>query len=292
MKAEKYRTWQVGDVKITKVAEMAAASPPVPVEHLFKQATAEMLSGMPWLQPHFADTSGRILMSIHAFVIETGGRKIVVDTCVGNDKKRNMPAYTDLQGTFLEDLAAAGYPADSIDAVICTHLHFDHVGWNTRLVDGEWIPTFPNAEYFFGRTELDHWNNGGAITRWGDMMGDSVRPVFDAGLARLVDMNHRFNDEVALEPTPGHTPGHVSVRINSRGHEAIITGDMMHHPLQIGAPDMAIGADSDKEAAVQTRLAFLARNADKPVLVLGTHFAAPTAGWIKSDGKTWRLAVA
>jgi glyoxylase-like metal-dependent hydrolase (beta-lactamase superfamily II) len=277
---------------VTKVVETATAGQPIPVGVLFEGGTPDMLEGLPWLKPHFADNEGRLMMSIHAFVIDTGKRRIVVDTCVGNNKKRHMPVYSDLQGTFLEDLKAAGYPADSIDTVICTHLHFDHVGWNTRLEDGKWVPTFPKAQYLFSQKEMDHWNNGGAITKWGDMMGDSIRPVFDAGLARLVDMNHRLGDEVVLDPTPGHTPGHVSVRILSRGEEAVITGDMMHHPVQIGIPTLGIHVDNDKQAAIQTRLAFLARHADKPVLVLGTHFAGPSAGWIKKDGDTWRLALA
>jgi glyoxylase-like metal-dependent hydrolase (beta-lactamase superfamily II) len=195
-------------------------------------------------------------------------------------------------GPFLDDIAAAGYPRDSIDTVLCTHLHVDHVGWNTMLVDGKWQPTFPNARYLIGRKEWEHWRSEDAAQRRGDdIIGDSVRPIFDAGLADLVEMNHVVGDGVWLEPTPGHTPGHVSVRISSRGEDAIITGDCMHHPCQIARPHWSSAADSDVDAARTTRLAFLERYADGPVLVIGTHFATPTAGHITRDGDVYRLDV-
>jgi glyoxylase-like metal-dependent hydrolase (beta-lactamase superfamily II) len=173
--------------------------------------------------------------------------------------------------------------------VLCTHLHVDHVGWNTRLVNGKWVPTFPNARYLFGRKEWEHWSSAQALHRDGDVMGDSVRPIIDAGLAELVDMNHALTPEVRLEPTPGHTPGHVSVRISSRGEEAVITGDLMHHPLQCAEPDLANNFDVDAAAARRTRRDFLARYSNKPVLVLGTHFAPPTGGWVVDAEQAWRF---
>src|SRR5213075_3208540 len=159
-----------------------------------------------WLRPHFADERGRLKMSIHALVVETPERRIVVDTCLGNDKEgRRIPTWNNLQGPFLADLAAAGYPRESIDRVLCTHLHVDHVGWNTMLVDGKWVPTFPNARYLIGRKEWEHWS----VSQEADFrepVEDSVRPVIEAGLADLVEPGHRVNEEVWLEPTPGHTP--------------------------------------------------------------------------------------
>ena len=281
----RFQRWRIGDVAVTKVAEMADfVSPPQ-----FALPTDEAaVRAIPWLQPHFATPEGNLRMSIHALVIETKGRRIVVDTCVGNDKDRNVEAWNRLSGPFLSDLAEAGFPPESIDYVLCTHLHVDHVGWNTRLVDGKWVATFPNARYLFAEKEWEHWSRQ-EPEHWGDVMGDSVRPIVDAGLADLVGETHRITDEVWLEPTPGHTPGHVSVRISSGGEDAIITGDMMHHPIQVGVPDLSSNFCTDPEAARVTRKAFLERYTDRPVLVLGTHFATPTGGHIRRDGKTFRF---
>lgn len=234
MGESKFLNWQIGDVKITRVAELGGA--PFPSTFMFPAATPELVQRHAWLKPHFAHEDGRLFGSIHSFVIESGKRRIIVDTCVGNDKARAVQAWNMLQGPFLEQLAEAGFPPESIDTVLCTHLHVDHVGWNTRLVNGKWLPTFPNARYLFGRREWEHWSSEAAQHRDGDVMGDSVRPIVDAGLAELVDMNHVLTPEVRLEPTPGHTPGHVSVRISSQGEEAVITGDLMHHPLQCAEP--------------------------------------------------------
>jgi glyoxylase-like metal-dependent hydrolase (beta-lactamase superfamily II) len=189
---------------------------------------------------------------------------------------------------FLGDLAAAGFPREEVDTVICTHLHFDHVGWNTMLVDGEWVPTFPNARYLLCRDEWEHWGREGA-SGYAATIDDAVQPVVDAGLADLVASDHRVTDEIRLEPTPGHTPGHVSVRLASGGADAVITGDLMHHPVQVAEPTWQTPFDSDPAAAIATRRAFCARYADRPVTVLGTHFHHPTAGRIVSHRDAWRF---
>ena len=287
MSAGKFMRWQVGDVRITRVAELGGQ--PFPGTFMFPACTPELVRRHAWLRPHFAQEDGRLLGSIHSFVIESGKRRIIVDTCVGNDKARAVQAWNLLQGPFLADLAEAGYPAESIDTVLCTHLHVDHVGWNTRLIDGKWMPTFPHARYLFGRREWEHWSSDQANHNDGDVMGDSVKPIIDAGLAELVDMDHALTPEVRLEPTPGHTPGHVSVRLCSRGAEAVITGDLMHHPLQCAEPDLVNNFDVDTAAAQRTRRAFLSRYADRPVLVLGTHFPPPTGGWVASAEQAWRF---
>jgi glyoxylase-like metal-dependent hydrolase (beta-lactamase superfamily II) len=231
-------------------------------------------------------------MSIHALIVETPDRRIMVDTCLGNDKQRAIPGWHMRTGPFLRDIAAAGYPRESIDTVLCTHLHVDHVGWNTMRAGDRWVPTFPNARYLMGRTEFEHWSaRGAANARGDDPFGDSVKPVFDAGLVDLVASDHAICPEIRLEPTPGHTPGHVSVRISSRGEEALITGDFMHHPCQMARPDWASAADSDPNQARATRRAVLDRCAGTPVLVIGTHFAGPTAGRVVRDGKAFRLKV-
>ncbi len=284
---ERTQRWRVGDIKITKVVEIEA---PGPASWIVPKATPENLLAESWLQPHFCDADGNAIMSVHALVVESGDCKVLVDTCVGNDKRRTLPAWNERTGPFLADLAAAGHPPESIDRVLCTHLHVDHVGWNTRLEGGRWVPTFPNARYLFGRSELEYWSNAPDET-YGDVMGDSVTPIVEAGLVDLVESDYVLDEHIRLEPTPGHTPGHVSVRISSGGEEAVITGDLLHHPIQCAHPDWGSSADVDPETAEATRRAFLERYGDTPTLVLGTHFAAPTAGRIVRDGDSWRFAV-
>lgn len=275
--------WQIGDVTITKVVESAGASPP---HFMFAKLTPERVLQHGWLRPHFATDEGRLLAAVQCFIIESQGQRIAVDTCVGNDKPRMVKAWNMLQGRFVQDMAEAGHAVESVSTVLCTHLHVDHVGWNTRLEGERWVPTFPNARYLFGRTEYEHWSKA-ADDEDRQILVDSVQPVVDAGLVTLVDSTHRITDEVWLEPTPGHTPGHVSVRISSRGHEAVITGDLMHHPIQCCEPQLGSNFDSDAEQARQTRLEFLQRYGDSKVMVFGTHFAPPTAGWLTRHGEAW-----
>lgn len=276
-------SWKIGDVTVTRIVELTTASLG---PHLLPQATPERMLAIPWLAP-FIDEAGRIVLSMHALVVESAGRVLIVDTCIGNDKVRNYPRWNLMQGDFLTRLTAAGFPPERIDTVLCTHMHVDHVGWNTRLVDGIWLPTFPRARYLFADSEWEHWR--AEPQEYGPVIEDSVQPIFAAGLADLVETDHRVTDEVWLEPTPGHTPGHVSVRIASRGEEAVITGDMIHHPCQIAQPGWSSLADWDSQMSADTRAHFVARNADRPILVIGTHFAAPTAGHIVRDGDSYRL---
>jgi glyoxylase-like metal-dependent hydrolase (beta-lactamase superfamily II) len=283
-------SWRIGDVTVTRVVEMELPVPYHPQHTFLRQAEPEVLKTMPWLYPHFATPEGALILSIHALLVEAPGLKLVVDTCVGNDKARSMLRGQTLQTSFLQHLAEAGFPRESVDAVVCTHLHVDHVGWNTMLEDGKWVPTFPSARYLIGRTEYEHWNAAGNEEQQ-EILADSVKPIFDAGLAQTVEMDHRISPEIRLMPTTGHTPGHVSVLIESRGESAVITGDMMHHPCQVGHPEWSPEFDSDKEAAVVTRKAMLKDWADRPILVIGTHFAAPTAGHIKRDGASYRFEV-
>ena len=279
--------WKIGAASVTRVVEIEGSSP---ASFFFRNATPDQLLQHAWLKPHFLTDEGRTLGSIHCFIIQSAGRTIVVDTCVGNDKQREVKAWNMRQGKFLSDLTEAGFPRESVDTVLCTHLHVDHVGWNTILKDGKWIPTFPNARYLFGKTEWEHWSREAEGPNTA-IQNDSVRPILDAGLADLVAMDHRVTPEVVLEPTPGHTPGHVSVHISSQGVEAVITGDLMHHPVQCAEHGWASNFDIDPDAARSTRRAFLERYADKPVLVLGTHFATPTGGKIVRDKEAYRFAV-
>ena len=162
--------WRVGKVTVTKIVELEVTGGS---RFILPQATYDEILPIRWLQPHFADERGRLKMSIHALVVETPDRRIIVDTCLGNDKEnRRIPGWNNLQGPFLADLAAAGFPRQSIDTVLCTHLHVDHVGWNTMLVDGTngtktWVPTFPQARYLIGRVEFAHWRRAARARRYG-----------------------------------------------------------------------------------------------------------------------------
>lgn len=275
--------WQVGDVRISRYVELTTASLG---PHLLPQATPEALAAHPWLAP-FLDDRQRLVLSMHSFVVETPDRLLLVDTCIGNDKTRSYPKWNHMQSDFLTRLSADGFVPERFDTVLCTHMHVDHVGWNTRWVNDRWVPTFGAARYLYNLKEWDHWKV--EPQEYGPVIEDSVQPIIEAGLADFVSADHNVCPEVQLESTPGHTPGHVSIHIRSRGEEAVITGDMIHHPCQIAHCDWSSTADVDPQRAATTREHFMARYADEPVLVLGTHFASPTAGHLVRDGASYRL---
>jgi glyoxylase-like metal-dependent hydrolase (beta-lactamase superfamily II) len=281
-------SWTVGAVTITRVVEMEMPVAYDAERPFLAEATPEVLRTMPWLYPDFVDEQDRMRLSIHALLVEAPGLRLVVDTCIGNDKVRGLLGKRSLSTNFLEKMAEIGWTRESVDAVICTHLHVDHVGWNTMLEDGKWVPTFPNARYLIGAKELEHWR-GEDDGEQAAILADSVQPILDAGLAELVEMDHRVSAEVRLEPTPGHTPGHVSVMIESQGETAVITGDMSHHPCQMGHPDWSPGFDSDRKASAVMRRKMFAEWADKPILVIGTHYAGRTAGHVVADGEAFRF---
>ncbi|MCL2429566.1 MAG: MBL fold metallo-hydrolase [Alphaproteobacteria bacterium] len=281
--------WKIGDVTVTKIVELEVTGGS---RFILPQASREAVLPIDWLQPHFADETGQLRMSIHTLIVETPERRILVDTCLGNDKeRRRIPHWNNRQGPFLTDLVEAGFPRESIGTVLCTHLHVDHVGWNTMRKDGRWVPTFPNARYLMGRVEYEYWMTQSEREDMRAVIADSIAPVHEAGLVDLVETHARICDEIDLIPTIGHTPGHVSVRIRSRGEEALITGDFLHHPVQMARPDWASAADSDPEEGIATRWRMFQALADGPVLVIGTHFAGATAGRIVRDGETFRLVV-
>ena len=278
-----------GRLRVDAVVETSGPTRPT---WLLPPATPEALAPhRAWLAPHFLDGEGRFLQSVHTFVVKSPDLTVLVDTCIGNHKDRGgRRPFHMLRTEFLSSLREAGVAPESVDVVVCTHLHVDHVGWNTRLDTGRWVPTFPRARYLFALTEWQHW------TALPDddtkrIMADSVAPVLDAGLADLVEMDHRISDEIRLEPTPGHTPGHVSVRLISGDGDAVITGDLMHHPVQVAEPDWQSSFDTDPARARRTRRAFSERYADTPTAVLGTHFHHPTAGRIIRVGERLRFVV-
>lgn len=273
--------WTIGTVRISKVTESEFA---VPLEYLLQGVPPNGAEPFGWLAPDFVNGQGEGLLSFHGFVIDTGSLRILVDTGIG-DMRAGLPAPP-MPSAFLAELVGQGYGLADIDFVVCTHLHFDHVGANTTLVDGKWQVTFPAAQYLFVAAEWEHWRTH--ETEFGNF-AETVRPVLDAGAAALVQTNHVICDEVQLIPTPGHTPGHVSVSIESLGQRAVITGDLAHHPIQFALPDIGMAADVDASLATQTRRRFLADRVDDGALVLGSHFAGRTGGRVLSDGSGWRL---
>jgi len=291
MAKEHIKHWKIGDVEVARIVEINAFEDNMWM--LLKDCTAEEVQQHKWLVPHFCTPAGMMLISFQCFVLRSRGKSVMIDTCIGSDRKREYDVFCNLHTTFLEDLTAAGFPPEKIDTVLCTHLHFDHVGWNTKLVNGKWVPTFPQARYLFGQKEFDHWMHLKATGGYHDFehLHDSIDPILEAGLADFIGPDHQVTDEVSLFPTPGHTPGHVSVLIRSGGQEAIITGDMMHHPIQLIEPGRHANFDMDKAQGARTRREFVDRVADQNVLVIGSHFTDPTSGWVVRDGKSWKLKI-
>ena len=279
-------SWRVGKVRITKVVELETVGS---TRFILPQASHEEIQKLPWLIPHFATEEGRLKMTIHSLVVETPSRRIVVDTGLGNDKEgRNVPTWNNRKGPFLETLSQAGFPPDSIDTVLCTHLHVDHVGWNTRLVDGQWVPTFAKARYVFGRAEYEYWRDHSDSPDRAAVFNDSVKPIADAGKADLVASDARLTEEIMLIPTPGHSPGHLSLHIVSDGEEALLSGDVAHHPCQMAHLDWSSTVDSDPAQSAATRRQLFSRFADRPILVIGGHF---DAGQIRREGDAFKFVV-
>jgi glyoxylase-like metal-dependent hydrolase (beta-lactamase superfamily II) len=279
------QSWTVGDARITSVVEEETAH--IPPEFFFPVATAAGVAAHPWVldQGRWADPDGNITLRVQALVVETGGRVVIVDPCVGNGKTLALPFWNDQDWPFLDRFAAAGFAPERIDTVVHTHLHADHVGWDTRRDGDAWVPTFTRARYLYTRGELDFSNSmpGDAVE------AESVRPVFDAGLADVVADDADLGDGLRLEPTPGHTPGHVSLWVESAGEHALISGDFLHHPVQCAEPDWAEVGDADEALARETRHRMLRVAAESGALFLGTHFAGAPAGRVVTDGEVWRF---
>ena len=244
---------------------------------------------MQWLHPHYATPDGRQRMNFQGFVVQAPGRVIVVDSCIGAGRQRDFDVFCDLPEGFLEDLESLGISRHDVDTVMCTHLHFDHVGWNTYKdpATGKFKPTFPTARYLFGRTEYEAWQNTirGDGVHTDTHLIECVDPIVAAGMADFIEADHVIAPGIYCEPSHGHTPGHVHVRISSQGQEAVITGDLMHHPMQCAMPHRPATFDMDKEAGRATRMGFVEKYADSGVMVIGAHFAGPTAGHITTHGE-------
>lgn len=284
--------WDLGGVTVDRVFENEA--PLLEPEVLFPDFDPEVFERhRSWLEPKQLDpTTGLLILAFNSYVIRTPHHTILVDTCAGNDKERpQKPRYHMQNWPYLERLQVTGLTPADIDFVMCTHLHADHVGWNTRLVDGCWVPTFPNARYLFTRQEYEHWQDEERRSLYTSdpFFEDSVLPVIEAGQADFVNMEYAFDDNVRLVPTPGHTPGHVCVHAEGSRGEAVMSGDLMHHTLQCAIPAWSSCFCIDPAASRATRRAFLERYADTDTLIMPAHFPAPSVGRIRSEGETFRF---
>jgi glyoxylase-like metal-dependent hydrolase (beta-lactamase superfamily II) len=273
----------IGDLTIHRIIEDEGAFTPA-LEFLSRSTPELIAENRHWLQPAALDAEDRLIFCFQSYVIKTPHHTILVDTCVGNDKPRDRPHWNMKTGDkYLRALAAAGFSVGDIDYVMCTHLHVDHVGWNTRLESGRWVPTFPKARYVFGKQEFDYWAEQSTKTP-NPVFTDSVLPVTEAKKADLVGNEHQIGDHVRLLPTPGHTPGHVAVCIGHKGDEAVFSGDLMHSPLQARFPQYCARVDFNKAQSEATRRSFLERYCDTKTLCCTAHFPSPSVGRIKRWG--------
>ena len=284
---------KIGNFGLDRVVE--SEEPLVEPEIFFPESDPETFAAhADWLQPrHVHPATGKLILCVQSYIVRTGRHTILIDSCVGNDKDRaaHRPIWDRRQWRFLDDLQRAGLQPEDVDFVLCTHLHTDHVGWNTQLRDGRWVPTFPNAKYVFARDEYAHWEKESAqgSERIGLTFIDSVLPVMEAGQAVLVDHDHQIEDGIWLEPTPGHSPGHVIVNVESKGERGAFIGDLMHHPIQVPHPEWSTCFCWDLEMSAASRTAFVDTHTDAGTLVLPVHFAGATAGRIHRDGDTQKF---
>ncbi|HET7875672.1 MAG TPA: MBL fold metallo-hydrolase [Methylomirabilota bacterium] len=273
-------TLTLGEVAITRVVEIGRSFNRTLA--MLPGSTSEAIARHEhWLRPDFWDDEvGDLAARIQTYVVRTPEHIVLIDTGVGNDKTRSgAPAWHMRQGAWLAELARAGVKPEQVDFVLCTHLHVDHVGWNTRLVNGRWTPTFPRARYVFAGEEYEFWKfeSDSGREEWG-CVADSVLPVAEAGQALLVAGHYQLDRWLRFEPSPGHTPGHVSVRLTTTAGEAVFSGDVMHRTVQVAEPQWSSRFCYDPARAAETRRAFVERHADSGVLVLAAHF--PRAGRI------------
>ncbi|HKM65272.1 MAG TPA: MBL fold metallo-hydrolase [Acidisphaera sp.] len=280
---------RIGDVEIHRIVEQEG--PLFDALTFFPTLGKERLDELrSWLCPRFLSDDGRLVLCVQSYVVRTSRHTIMIDTCVGNHKQRPARPFWHMMTSdrYERNLAAAGLRVEDIDFVMCTHLHVDHVGWNTRLADGRWVPTFPNARYVFADRELDFWTErhktAPEACPW---MADSVLPIVAAQRADTVASSYAFDDLVRLVPTPGHTIDHFSVQVGHRAADAIITGDMVHSPLQVRLPEVGMMSDYDSAQAGATRRSLFGQYCDTPTLFCAAHFPSPSTGRIVRRGETF-----
>ena len=281
---------QIGNLQIMRALEMIM---PFGRQTFFPQTTeSDWAPHRHWLEPQALDpVTDELQFPMQSYVVHTSHHTILIDSCVGNDKERpNRPSWhMKTDDAYMRALAALGIAPEDIDFVMCTHLHTDHIGWNTRLEDGRWVPTFPNARYIFSERELAAWRDVGHEKFSRTPYEDSVLPIVEAGRAELVTNDYALDDEVWLESTPGHTPDHVAIALASNGASAVMCGDILHSPVQCLHPEWVPWPDWDAELAKRTRRAFLERYCDTDTLVCTAHFPLPSAGRVVRAGDAFRF---
>lgn len=281
---------RVGDIEIRRVLEMVM---PFSRTFFFPGTTdADWAPHRHWLEPQALDPkTDSLIFPIQSYVVRTKHHTVLIDSCVGNHKERPTRTlwHQKTDDRYLRALKDAGLAPEDIDFVFCTHLHSDHVGWNTRLENGRWVPTFPKARYVFSKKELETWRDVGHPNFTREPLEDSVLPIIEAGRAELVANDYVLDDEIRLESTPGHTPDHVAISVGAGDHSAVMCGDLMHSPVQCLHPEWHPWPDWDAEQAARTRRTFLERYCDTPTLVCTAHFPLPSAGHIVREGDKFRF---
>jgi glyoxylase-like metal-dependent hydrolase (beta-lactamase superfamily II) len=278
--------FNVGDLTVHRVIEQETTF--LPVHDMLPSLTPELLAeNRGWMKEAGAlDDTDTLILCFQSYVVTTPHHTILIDSCIGNDKPRpNRPKWNmKTDDTYMRGLKAAGLSVGDIDFVMCTHLHVDHVGWNTRLENGRWVPTFPKARYVFAKGEFDYWSEMNAKTEV-PPIADSVLPIVEAKKAEIVTNDFSIDDHVRLLPTPGHTPGHVAFTFGKRKDDAVFSGDLMHSPLQARYPELSPKFDVDPALAAKTRRSFLERYCDTDTLCCTAHFPSPSAGRIRRKGE-------
>jgi glyoxylase-like metal-dependent hydrolase (beta-lactamase superfamily II) len=283
---------KIGNATIEKVEEICGPGfKPGRMFPKFDQEAFDAQKG--WMVPdHVAPGSDRLIGSVHTWIVKTGKHTILIDTCLGNHKQRHNAGWSGLNTPFLDKLKACGCPAESVDFVMCTHLHVDHVGWNTKLENGRWVPTFPNARYLFGKREYAHWEqehkSKGLSTNDGSF-DDSVLPVVEAGKAVMIDSDHQPDPMLTIADYPGHTPGSIAINLKDGGRQACFSGDIMHHPIQVYHPDWSSQFCTDQALSAKSRRKLLEDCVESNALLCPAHFPGANAGHIKPERDSFRI---
>lgn len=285
-------TFRIGNLEVIRVEDFTDHG--VPLSLLFPEVTEEMIGRhRNWLAPNFLNPEDNtISVPIQSWLIRTRHHTILVDSCVGHQKKRHFPPFNMRDSSYLENLRAVGSHPEEIDYVFCTHLHSDHVGWNTRIDNGRWVPTFPNAKYLFSRKDYDafdprrqDWPHYGGTDE--DTFLDSVLPVVEAGQVEFVDGVRQVGDGLTIIPAPGHSPGHTALRVEDAGDSGLFTGDSMHHPIQLAEPRLNSFSCWDPELARSTRRGLLEECCEQHRLLVPGHFAHPHRGRVSVKGEAF-----
>jgi glyoxylase-like metal-dependent hydrolase (beta-lactamase superfamily II) len=277
-------TFKAGDATIHRIIEMEVGFTPALefLPNLTKQVLDENRS---WLHPAALDANDNLVLCFQSYVVKTGKHNILIDSCVGNDKERTARPlwHKKKDDAFMRGLAAAGLTVNDIDFVLCTHLHVDHIGWNTRLENGRWVPTFPKARYIFSKKELDFWVEESKKTDLPQIV-DSVIPIVEAKACDVVTSDYSLNDMITLIPTPGHTIDHYAVTLGRKGEDAVFTGDLIHTPLQALHPELSMRVDYNPAQGIESRKRFLETYCDTNTLCCFAHFPSPSKGYVKRWG--------